>query len=218
MAEGNNTQISSLQRFLNVVDRQITTNNLNLLRLSLYASEGVMWRSLECCNTPSKMFRLLASHDGEQVALQKFLFALMAIGRKAHGTYCAIKEAGRLLQGSLPTPSYPEFHSQSKKFRYFHWLVMIARMLPDWSGVNIRRHFARVINESYHKFDVPQLFIKLYQAKIISEDDSSLLIAELQKCREPFRTNSTDAKILTKCLSLLSDFHSTDPTEPFTEG
>ena len=87
MAQANSALplISKVKSFLLLVDKQIHSGNLGLLKLSLYASEGVAWNSLDQCQTPSAVFRLLSGD--EKTALQKFLFALRAIGKKARGTY-----------------------------------------------------------------------------------------------------------------------------------
>ena len=77
--------IGDVPSFLNFVDGQIHTQGLCLLKLSLYPSEGIAWSKLEACIAPSQIFRLFreASEGSEELALQKFLFALKAVGGTA---------------------------------------------------------------------------------------------------------------------------------------
>ena len=163
MAQANSAQISKVDSFLLLVDKQIHSGNLGLLKLSLYASEGVAWNSLDQCQTPSAMFRLLSGD--EKSALQKFIFALRAIGKKTRGTYL-VQQAEELLESSqLPSPL--EFEKQSKQFRFFHWLVVVARTLPDGDGEvgeELRKRLSVKLDEHYRNFTVPALFIKLYHA------------------------------------------------------
>ena len=115
----------NVANFLLLVDHQIYS--LDLLKLSLYPV--LPWRQLELEEQPSGIFRLLQEKSGsEETALQWFLFALLAIGGRKRGKYCAEEATKRLDKSKLPVPL--NFHNQSVQFRFFHWLVKIAKRMP----------------------------------------------------------------------------------------
>ena len=214
---------NALPNFLMFVDDQIYYQGLSLLKLSLYPSEGLAWNKLHACTEPSHIFRLLreANEGSEEIALQKFLFALEAIGGTVRGKHCVEEAKKRLNESQYPSPL--DFKQQTKKFCFFHSLVKIARKLPDKAGRKMKKHFSNhdVIQSNHRRFDtIPELFIVLYQAKIISEDDSEALRHELKKCKKKYYSEGAEEQTrLNKCLSYLTNFHQHGcRKDPFTTG
>ena len=210
-----------LANFLWFVDRQLYTQGHNLLKLSLYPSEGLVWRELEACEKPSQIFHLLrkANEGSEELALQKFLFALEAIGGTARGKHCVEEAKKRLNKSQYPSPL--DFQTQTKKFCFFHSLVKIARKLPDKAGRKMTKNFSKydVVQSNHRHFEsIPKLFIVLYQMKIISENDSQALQHELMQCKKYYREGAEEQERLDKCLSYLTTFHEHGPMDPFTTG
>lgn len=210
-----------LPDFLQFVNRQLHTHGRNLLKLSLYPSEKLVWRRLEDCEEPSQIFHLLqeASEGSEELALQKFLFALEAVGGTARGKHCVEEAKKRLNKSQYPSPL--DIETQTKKFCFFHRLVKIARKLPDKAGRKMKKHFSKykVIQSNHRHFEsIPKLFIVLYQMKIISEDDSQALQHELMECKKYYRKGAEEQERLDKCLSYLTTFHEHGPMDPFTTG
>lgn len=211
----------ALPNFLMFVDHQIYIQGLSLLKLSLYPSEGLVWRKLDACTEPSQIFDLLQETSSKELALQKFLFALEAIGGTVRGKHCVEEAKKRLNESQYPSPL--DFKKQTKKFCFFHSLVKIARKLPDKAGRKMKKHFSNhpVIQSNHRRFDtIPELFIVLYQTKIISEDDSEALQQELKKCkRKYYKEGAEEQTRLNKCLSYLTNFHQYGCLkDPFTTG
>ena len=210
----------ALRSFLQFVDRQLHTQGCNLLKLSLYPSEGLVWSKLEACEEPSQIFYLLreASEGSEELALKKFLFALEAVGGTARGKHCVEEAKRRLNESRYPSPL--DFQSQTEMFCFFHQLVKIARKLPDEAGSKMKKHFSKhkVIQSNHRHFgSIPKLFIVLYQMKIISEKNSQALQDELIECKKYYR-GAEEQERLDKCLSYLTMFHKHGPMDPFTTG
>ena len=198
--------IGDVPSFLNFVDGQIHTQGLCLLKLSLYPS--IAWSKLEACEAPSDIFHLLqeTSEGSEELALQKFLFALEAIGGTARGKYCVEEAKNWINESQYPSPL--DFTAQTKEFCFFHSLVRIARKLPDKAGRKMKKHFSNhpKIKSNPRKFEsIPELFIVLYQLKIISEDNSEALQKELQKCKKKYYRCNEERTKLDKCLSYLME-------------
>ena len=210
-----------LRNFLQFVDRQLHTHGRNLLKLSLYPSEGLAWNKLDACTEPSQIFYLLreANEGSEELALQKFLFALEAIGGTARGKHCVEEAKNRLNESQYPSPL--DFKNQTERFRFFHQLVKIVRKLPDKAARKMTKHFSKydVIQSNHRHFEsIPKLFIVLYQMKIISEDDSQALQHELMMCKKYYRKGAEEQERLDKCFSYLTTFHEHGPMDPFSPG
>ena len=209
----------NVRNFLHFVDCQIYSQGLDLLKLSLYPFEELAWNALQACKEPSAIFHLLEDAVGEDKALQRFLFALEAIGGSVRGKYC-VEEARKQLDGAkLPRPL--EFGIQPRTFRFFHWLVKVARKLPDKAGRKMRKHFSKhtLIQSNPRRFEtIPQLLIVLYQACIITENDSRALEKELVRCKKYYKEGAEEIERLDKCLSYLTTFHKNEPKDPFSEG
>ena len=213
-------ELNALPNFLMFVDHQIYIHGLSLLKLSLYPTDGLVWRKLNACTEPSQIFDLLLETSSKELALQKFLFALEAIGGTVRGKHCVEEAKKRLNESQYPSPL--DFKKQTKEFCFFHSLVKIARKLPDKAGRKMK-HFSNhpVIQSNYRRFDtIPELFIVLYQTKIISEDGSEALQQELMKCkRKYYKEDAEEQTRLNKCLSYLTNFHQHGgPKDPFTTG
>ena len=208
--------------FLHFVDRQIYSQGagLKLLKLSLYPSEGLTCSKLEACKYPSDIFHLLEEVSvSEEFALQKFLFALEAIGGSLRGKFCAEEARKRLPQSKLPSPL--EFAIQTKQFQFFHWLVKVARKMPDKARRKMIKHFSKHpdIQSNPRRFEtIPELIVVLYQMKIITENDSKALEKELEKCKHYYGKGAEERLRLDKCLGYLASFHNKQPQVPFSTG
>ena len=208
----------SVPNFLHFVDRQIYSQGagLGLMKLSLYPSEGLAWSKLEACKYPSDIFHLLEEVSvSEKLALQKFLFTLEAIGGTLRGKFCA-EEARKLLpQSILPSPL--EFATQTKQFQFFHWLVKVARKMPDKARGKMIKHFSRhpkVQSNPRHFETIPELFVVLYHTKIITENCSKALEEELEKCKSHYGRDAEERTRLDKCVGYLAPFNSEQPQNP----
>ena len=202
---------------LNYVDKQIHDEGVQCLKLVLYPLLG--WSELEKCKNPSEIYHMLEDRDclGSQAkALQMFIFALKAIGGKLRGKHCA-QEAKTRLSPQL-TPPDLHFNEQSKKFQFFFYLVKIVRCLPEQSHETVIQHYAKVESVNYRFIEgLPDLFIRLYQDKKISEDDSRELNTVLQACKDSYSKGTTPFQKVEKCVSYLEDFHDVED-DPFTPG
>ena len=210
----------SVANFLHFVDHQIYFQGLGLLKLSLYPSEGLGWSQLEACTEPSAIYRLLEGKSiSEELALQKFLFALESIGGGLRGKFCAEEARKRLHQSKLPSPL--EFPIQTKQFQFFHWLVKVARKMPDKARRKMIKHFSNhsSIRSNPIRFEtIPELFVVLYQTKIITENDSKALQEELKRCKRYYGRNAEEQTRLDKCVGYLTTFHDQQPHDPFSTG
>lgn len=205
-----------LPKFLLYVDRQIHTKGLNLLKLSLY--QELAWGYLEACTKPSEIFHLLQNKN-KGSALQKFLFALKAIGGSARGKCCVEEAKKQLSESQYPRPL--DLRAQTKAFHFFQVLVKISRKLPDEAERKMKKHFSNhdMIRSNYRQFEfISELFIQLYQATIISEDDSEALHHELKKCKQYYKEGAEEQARLDKCLLYLTIFHMDSPMDPFMTG
>ena len=206
-----NCEGMNVANFLLLVDRQIY--NLDLLKLSLYPV--LPWRQLEACKQPSGIFRLLQEKSGsEETALQSFLFALLAIGGRKRGKYCVEEATKRLDKSKLPVPL--NFHDQSVQFQFFHWLVKITKRIPTEAAKKMIVKFSKHddIKSNPCRFKtIPELFVTLYQANIITEWDSTALERVLDECKK--YCNEEDRTEIDECLLYLSSFRSEEPKDPF---
>ena len=133
---------------LNYVDNQIHDEGVHRLKLIVYPL--LNWSELEKCKKPSQIYLLLEDRDclgSRAKALQMFIFALRAIGGKLRGKHCA-QETKTRLSPDLAPPDL-DFSQQSKKFRFFFYLVKIARRLPEQCHETVIQHFARVGGVNY---------------------------------------------------------------------
>jgi hypothetical protein len=210
----------SVANFLHFLDHQIYSQGTGLLKLSLYPSEGLAWSQLEACKCPSDIFHLLEEVSiSEESALQKFLFALEAIGGSLRGKFCAEEARKRLHQSKLPSPL--EFPIQTKQFQFFHWLVKVARKMPDKARRKMIKHFSnhQSIRSNPQRFEtIPELFVVLYQLKIMTEHDSKALELELERCKRYYGRDAEERMRLDKCQGYLVSFHSQQPKDPFSTG
>ena len=198
------------------VDTQIHEEGMGRLKLLLYPL--LPWKELEPCTTPSQMYHLLKSGDDtRENALQIFLFALKAIGGSTRGKYSFKKAVEKL--GPEHTPPQLDFSQQSSKFRFFFWLLKIVRRLPEQFHKAVKQHFARAIDVN-HRFigGLPHLFIRLYQEKVVTEQDSEKLINVLEDCKRHVRKDTAMMECLEKCTTYLFNFHSEDEANSFSSG
>ena len=201
---------------LNYVDNQIHEEGVSRLKLLLYPL--LPWKELEKCTKPSEIYRMLEStHETREEALQIFLFALKAIGGSKRGKQCAEKAAEKL--GPELTPPQLDFAQQSSKFRFFFWLVKVVRRLPEQCQQYVMQHFANV-EDVNHRFigNLPHLFIRLYQDKVVTDDEIGMLINCLEDCKRSIRKGTTVMINLEKCTSYLFNFRTEDEASPFSSG
>jgi hypothetical protein len=202
--------------FLNYVDTHIHEKGVSRLKLLLYPL--LPWKELEKCTKPSEIYRMLEStQETREEALQIFLFALRAIGGSKRGKQCAEKAAEKL--GPELTPPQLDFGQQSSKFRFFFWLVKVVRRLPEQCQQYVMQHFANV-EDVNHRFigNLPHLFIRLYQDKVVTDDEIGMLINCLEDCKRSIRKGTTVMINLEKCTSYLFNFRTEDEASPFSSG
>ena len=200
-------------------DGQIVGEGLERLRLILYPV--LQWRGLEKFSKPSEMYRKLESLDkysSSEKALQMFLFAVKAIGGSKRGKIC-VKEAKKIL-GSEFTFRDLEFSKESKRFRFFFWLLKIERRLPKECKERMMTHFANSLGVNYRTFEesVPRLFIELHQKKQVHEDDVTKLKDALETCKTHLLKATPEHDAVLKCISYLTRFQDGEESEPFTSG
>ncbi|CAI8052666.1 hypothetical protein GBAR_LOCUS28798 [Geodia barretti] len=205
---------SELGAVLMLFNKQIHGEGLERLRFILYPL--LPWAELKMLSTPSDMYMKLVSLDmfsAHGRALNIFLFALKAIGGSVRGKYCA-KEARRLLNYQ----SAIDFSGESRKFRFFYWLLKIVRRLPPACKEDILLHFGRSLNTNYRNYEgsLPSLFIELHQAGKVSEDDTSELGDTLKICKNRFDEGTPEFTAVQKCISYLTKF--SEEEEPFTSA
>jgi hypothetical protein len=208
---------SELGAVVMLFDKQIHGEGLERLRLILYPL--LPWAELKMLTTPSDMYIKLVSLDtfssSHGRALNIFLFALKAIGGSVRGKYCA-KEARRLLNHQ----STLDFSGESRKFRFFYWLLKIVRRLPPACKEDILLHFGRSLNTNHRHYEgsLPSLFIELHQGGKVSEDDTSELGDTLKTCKNRFEEGTPEFTAVQKCISYLTNFNTGEEEEPFTSA
>ena len=203
---------------LNYSDGQIHKEGLWYLLLIFYPL--LPWNELEKCKHPSEIYRLLegseASEGSQEKALQIFLFALKAIGGRVRGKHCA-NEAKKILGADL-TPTPLDFSQMSSKFRFFYWLLKVARRLPDQCREHVKQHFARAYKFNYRfTKGLPQLFIRLYQDKKLNEQNIREMVSVLEEYQKGLKEDSTSHKDVNKCIGYLLKVED-EEMEPFSSG
>ena len=200
-------------RLLNICDDQIHDVGLERLRLILYPI--LPWNELQKLTTPSEMYHRLASleqYSTEDKALNLFVFALKAIGGSSRGKYCAEK-AKHIFRCDFTLG----FSQQSKEIQFFFWLLKIDRRIPERFKKEIIEKCANILKLNHRQFrgSLPHLFVKLYQKKIVSENDTVQLRKVLLACK----AHTQDEKVaVEKCVSYLVKIERDEEQEPFTTG
>ena len=193
---------------LNYIDNQIDPVGIIRLKFSLYPLLKVQWKDVEKFTKPSEIYHALRSTQTSQNdTLKLFLFALRAIGGKKRGKLCAQEAERKLPPDLIPVPL--DFDQQSREFQLFSWLLKIERRLPDECRESVIQIIAKAGSVNHHlpEFQtLPQLFIRLYQSKKLTEEDTSVLSGVIYDCKEVFTDHSAIQCGLNKCLSYLRKF------------
>lgn len=195
---------------LNYIDNQIDPVGINCLKFSLYPLLKVQWKEVDKFTKPSEIFHALKSTQKSQKdTFAIFLFALRAIGGKKRGKSCAQEAERKLSPDLIPTPL--DFGQLSREFQLFSWLLKIERRLPDECREIVIQDLAKVGTVSHHvpEFQtLPQLFIRLYQSKKLTVEDTSVLSGAIYHCKQVFTDHTLIQCGLDKCLSYLRKFDS----------
>lgn len=206
--------MSSVGSVLNYINDQVYGDGVERLRLMLYPV--LDWKELEKCIAPSDMFQKLeAVQETREEALEIFVFSLKAIGRSKRGPQCAAEVTKRL--GSSITLKEFDLRHQSRKFHFFFCLLMIERHLPQQRREEMLKHFGRVLKRNHRHFrGLPQLFIKLYEQKKISENDTESFQQALERHKLHFIKGTPDYRKVEKCIGYLAMFR--DQDDIFSSG
>ena len=205
-----------LGQVLTLFDKQIHEQGLERLKLILYPL--VHWRELKLLKTPSEIYLKLASlerYSAEGKAMEMFLFCLRAIGGRVRGKYCAT-EARKMLQNN----SVLDFSAESKKFRFFFWLLKIVRRIPAECKEVILHHFGRSlnVNHRYYEESLSNLFIELHQGQKVHENDTKELEDVLKICKNRFECGTDNFAAVEKCILYIDNFNKDEEGEPFSSG
>lgn len=205
-----------LPKVLTLFDKQIHEQGLERLKLILYPL--VHWGELKLLKTPSEMYLKLASlesYSAEGKAMEMFLFCLRAIGGSVRGKYC-VTEARKILQNN----SVLNFSAESKKFRFFFWLLKIVRRIPAECKEVILHHFGRSlnVNHRYYEESLSNLFIELHQGQKVYEDDTKELEDVLKICKDRFERGTDNFAAVEKCIFYIDNFNKDEEGEPFSSG
>lgn len=206
-------KVDNVSSMLIFVDKQIHEKGVQQLQLIFYPL--LHWSELQKCEHPSEVYRLLKAcsvcEGSQEKALQIFIFALRAIGGRERGKYCAVKAENIL--GTDFTPPPLDFSRQSSKFRFFYWLLKVVKRLPKPCQDHVIQHFSNSEDVNYRFIKgLPDLFIRLYHNKKISETNVSDLIRVLEECKGCF---SVDAAVV-KCIDYIT--HNQKREDPFSSG
>ena len=199
---------------LNYVDNQIHEDGVDRLKLLMYAVLKPVWKELAKCEKASAIYHMLEGHLGsKEKAMQMFLFALKAIGGSKRG-----KQSAKKVSQILRPPKELELEQQTDTIRFFFWLLKVARRLPDDCNKKLKQHFARTltVNPCYIE-SIPQLFIKLYQDKVLSECNTSPLMKVLEQYEKCYGQDTPEQKNIRKCMAYLHKFHDRE-ADPFSSG
>lgn len=195
---------------------QIVGEGLERLKLILYPI--LKSEELDKLDTAYKIYEKILSigkYDTDEKAMEIFLFAVRAIGGSERGKICA-EEAKR----RIPTIGELKLSSQSRKFRFFFWLLKVERRLPPTFKDDVLKHFSKAakINHELCQGSVPRLFIYLHKRGILTESNTIDLREYIEKCRNRAEMDTPEYMALKKCISYLTNFEDEVEGEPFTSG
>ena len=171
--------LSPLDRWLNYVDGQLEEDEgVAYLKLALRSEipQGI----LASIKTPSHLFRELQGRHGKD-ALPKYHRALLSVGGKLRGRMCV--DNAKQMYG-LDLPPAINTQNQSKEFQFFQCLTRIGVALREQKKEEkLLIYFStrQYLNTSHHNIHgLPDLFVRLCGARIITPDDTKSLQTSLE--------------------------------------
>ena len=173
------TLISARDRWLQYLDRQLAeSEGVALLKLSLYTETAQS--QLTSIKTPTELFHHVCTSNGgdEQLTLAKFHRSLLSLGGKLRGRMC-INSAQQQFGLHLPPPFNPKH--QSREFKFFQCLTQISKKLKlgEQNGENeVMIHFCHPNHLAINHRNIaglPDLFVRLYQKRIVTPDNTQKL-------------------------------------------
>ena len=189
--------ISPLRMWLQVVDRHLTPEGLEFVKLCVYSE--INYAQYQSLKLPSKLFDHLLDRcyqSDETKTLQIFTYALNHVGRDLHGVY--LVEDCMSKYGLLSPPPLQE-DALSNEFKFCLCMVKIG---TKSRGMNIelklKKRFSRPRFLDMHHgnlLHLPDLFVKLLQKKMILWNDTHHLC-------EAFENHGAR-----QCLRYLNEYH-----------
>lgn len=177
----------SIRKWLECVDNHLSGEAVSFLALGLYSEAITMGceKELLGVKTASDVYNFLfekcfqANHIK---AFQWFVFALQELGHDLRGYYLVNK---CLKEYSLTIPSPLGDHEMSENFRFFHCLVKIGTKARGMElEMKLKRRFSKrkYLHMNHRNIrNLPELFLRLHQRKIITWDDTHHLVEALSK-------------------------------------
>lgn len=173
--------LSPLDQWLKYVDGQLDENEgVAYLKLALHSE--IPQGKLASIETPSHLFRELLGRHGKEAALPKYHRALLSVGGKLRGKMC-VNNAKEIYGLDLPPPT--SIQHQSKEFQFYQCLTRIGRVLRGQEEEKMLLiYFSRkeYLNTNYRNIrGLPDLFVRLCNARIITQDDTKNLQTFLEQ-------------------------------------
>ena len=203
----NSYTLPQVRKWLTYVDDQLSPDGVEFLKLGLFTN--VDFKKLESIHKPSQLYDAVLEqrlHEEKEV-LRLFVHALRQIGGVLRGKHLT----DSLPNYSVTMPDPLTSGETQTNFKFFLCLVKIgAKVRGTQTESRLKEHFARRLNVHHtHIADIPNLFIRLHQAGIVTSESH-------QNLAEFLRTH--DHK---KCLKYLDDFRQeigSTPLQGLEEG
>ena len=194
--------LSPLQRWFQFVDGHLSEEAVEYIKLGLYSEFFRYHSDMEKLKKPSEVYHFLLNRcmrNSESKALKMFLHVVRGLGGKLRGNLVVSEGFGKGSQLRVKDPGLFEIERAPVNFKFFQCLLKIATKARDMHlGEKLKRKFckSRFLNANHcHIKNLPELFIRLYQRKLIAANNTHHLIEALSKYKAWV------------CLSILNSYH-----------
>ena len=173
-AAANNYGLLPVRKWLTFVDDQLSPDGVEFLKLGLYPD--VDYKKLESIHKPSQLYDAILEqrpHEEKEV-LRLFVHALRQIGGNLRGKFLT----DSLQNYSVTMPDPLTSGETQTNFKFFQCLVKIGTKVRGTEvEPQLKQHFARQLNVHHtHVANIPNLFIRLHQAGIVTSERHQKLV------------------------------------------
>lgn len=173
-AAANNYGLPPVRKWLRFVDDQLSPDGVEFLKLGLYPDVG--YKKMESIHKPSQLYDAILEqrpHEEKEV-LRLFVHALRQIGGNLRGKFLT----NSLQNYSVTMPDPLTSGETQTDFKFFQCLVKIGTKVRGTEvEPRLKQHFARQLNIHHtHTANIPNLFIRLHQAGIVTSERHQKLV------------------------------------------
>ena len=174
----NSYALPQVRKWLTYVDDQLSPDGVEFLKLGLFTY--VDFKKLESIHKPSQLYDAVLEqrpHEEKEV-LRLFVHALRQIGGVLRGKHLT----NSLPNYSVTMPDPLTSGETQTDFKFFLCLVKIgANVRGTQTESRLKEHFARRLNVHHtHIANIPNLFIRLHQAGIVTSERHQNLVEFLR--------------------------------------